>query len=75
MSDIPCPSALPVLERQLVQKALHERLRRRLFPRNHFLDALRLLHRRLLLLVHHLQSSLVAFYPGGWLASHPLQLP
>ena len=41
--------------------------------RNHFLDALRGIAASLLL-VHHLQSSLVAFYPGGWLASHPVEI-
>lgn len=38
--------------------------------RNHFLDALRGIA-ALLVLAIHLQSSLVGFYPGGWLAAHP----
>lgn len=37
--------------------------------RNHFLDALRGFA-ALLVLATHLQSSLIAFYPLGWLASH-----
>ena len=37
--------------------------------RNHFLDA-RCGIAALLVLVTHLQSSLVAFYPSGWLAAH-----
>ena len=41
--------------------------------RNHFLDALRGIA-ALLVLVTHLQSSLVAFYPSGWLAAHPVAI-
>ncbi len=39
--------------------------------RNHFLDALRGIA-ALLVLATHLQSSITGFYPGGWLASHPV---
>ena len=38
--------------------------------RNHFLDALRGVA-ALLVLATHLQSSIVGFYPSGWLAAHP----
>ena len=41
--------------------------------RNHFLDALRGIA-ALLVLLTHLQSSLVVFYPGGWLAAHPVAI-
>jgi hypothetical protein len=39
--------------------------------RNHFLDALRGIA-ALLVLATHLQSSLIGFYPSGWLALHPV---
>jgi exopolysaccharide production protein ExoZ len=39
--------------------------------RNHVLDALRGIA-ALLVLATHLQSSITGFYPGGWLASHPV---
>jgi peptidoglycan/LPS O-acetylase OafA/YrhL len=38
--------------------------------RNHFLDALRGIA-ALLVLATHLQSSVIGFYPSGWLAFHP----
>ena len=41
--------------------------------RNHFLDALRGIA-ALLVLATHLQSSIVGFYPSGWLAIR-LHLP
>lgn len=38
--------------------------------RHHFLDALRGVA-ALLVLATHLQSSIIGFYPSGWLAAHP----
>ncbi|MCS5704708.1 acyltransferase [Synechococcus sp. FGCU-3] len=45
----------------------------KLVSRNHFLDALRGIA-ALLVLATHLQSSLVGFYPGGWLAGRPVAI-